>query len=219
VDEENKRQMCRLLRHVLGSEEAWVTALLELISEVQDPLEEAPKAVSDPDQWLTMFLMAEELFQGVRNPLRGSALVGLKDSLLLPGFQQSSVAVRHAAVKTLGLYCVLDRQAAQDHLLLLLQVLKNDRTGIQLEAIKVLFDLLVVHGLHSFQGLDIDLQGGETLPNPNPTEEQQSVVVLALKRFLTHFNADLRTCAAEGLAKLFLADLVCILCFYISFNG
>ena len=45
--------------------------------------------------------------------------------------------VRNAGVKCLGLFCLLNLEAARNNLLLFLQVVKNDRDQIKVTAIKV----------------------------------------------------------------------------------
>jgi condensin complex subunit 3 len=229
VDDGSKRLICKLMKRLHPVEDDYLNRMLEIISDIQDPLEvqensQAPKPPETKDEakqrWMKVLLITEEMLQNLRVGIASPEMSGLKDTIILPAIQQQSVEVRNAAVKCLGLFCLLDKETAQHNILLLLEILKNDRTAIQLTCMKVIFDLLMVFGIQPFQEQDLDSvlsqQPSQSAPNPLDSQEsdferksnEYSVVVFALKRFMTNINIELRACATEGLAKLFLADLV-----------
>ena len=62
---------------------------------------------------------------------------GLLESVILPAIQDQNLEVRNKGIRCLGLFCLLNVEDAKKHLLLFLQIVKNDREMIKVTALKV----------------------------------------------------------------------------------
>lgn len=126
--------------------------VLEIISEIQDPIdaENAQWEKGSAQQWLHCLSLAEELLENTRKGVNEPGLIGLLHSVILPSVGDKSPEVRAAGIKCLGLICLLSCELAKTHLLLFLQVVKNDRDSIKVVSFKAIFDLIMTFGLAPF---------------------------------------------------------------------
>ncbi|XP_053986177.1 condensin complex subunit 3-like [Hylaeus volcanicus] len=128
------------------------------------------------------------------------------------------------AIKAISIYCILDKEMAKKHILILfLQFsLEQENQEIWIAALKGILDLLLLHGLECF---DIFENRNATTESTNKSELVQLFtereVTLSMVRgsdiqknncdfikilagLLDNENQELRTVAAEGIAKLLL---------------
>jgi len=193
--------------------------VVEMISEILDPLESAPSQTQKEENkmeqkamWIRCLSITELLLETTKKNLTDPGIAGLLSIVILPSVQHPSTDVRNAAVKCLGLFCLLSQEAAKKHMLLFLQIVKNDRENIKLTAIKILFDFLLVFGINPFQEqsfddmMSQDISASQSI-NVGPRDEP-SVVLNTLVQFLNSVHQDTRTATAEGFAKLLFADVV-----------
>ncbi|NXY18527.1 CND3 protein, partial [Atrichornis clamosus] len=135
-------------------------------------------------------------------------------SLILPGITNGTPAVKNMAVLCLGCCTLQNKEFAQQQLPLLLQILQIDDTEIQLSALKAIFDQLMLFGIEPFKtrrgsgslsetahiGTENGEDEGETI------EEEDTATIHSLLKLLSGFLdsqvSELRTEAAEGIAKL-----------------
>jgi len=207
----------KLLRRMNPDEDEFIRYVLEILSEIQDPLETSVKwerESTQKDMWLSCLAITEDLLQNTRKTLADPGLAGLLQSVILPAIQHPSPDVRNAAVRCLGLFCLLSKEEARTHLLLFVQIVKNDRDLIKLATMKVLFDLLLVFGNSLLEGQELDnvlsQEPSQILSQSTENIEAvkaQSPVYAVLNSFLNATNEDLLTTAVEGLAKLFVTDV------------
>uniref|UniRef100_A0A5K3FIX3 UVR domain-containing protein n=1 Tax=Mesocestoides corti TaxID=53468 RepID=A0A5K3FIX3_MESCO len=154
------------------------------------------------------------------------ALRSLLYSLILPSVQHTDLAVRNQAILALGLCCTLDLTLAKSYLTLFYEAIKLDHATVSVTAINCIIDVFLIFGLQHFlevsekldeTDLDIGdlvlLKGG--LPNSTPFNATTSETInLALRllapvvELIDNDDADLRTAAGIGVAKLFIFDRV-----------
>nr|XP_058923480.1 condensin complex subunit 3 isoform X2 [Kogia breviceps] len=147
----------------------------------------------------------------------GATMNGIIESLILPGIISVHPTVRNLAVLCLGCCGLQNQDFASKHFVLLLQVLQIDDVTIKISALKAIFDQLMAFGFQPFKMKKIKAiqsEGAEV----NTNEEQESKeseeadtaknVLKLLSDFLDSEVSELRTRAAEGLAKLMFSGLL-----------
>uniref|UniRef100_A0A3Q1MNV6 Non-SMC condensin I complex subunit G n=1 Tax=Bos taurus TaxID=9913 RepID=A0A3Q1MNV6_BOVIN len=148
----------------------------------------------------------------------GATMDGIIESLILPGIINVHPVVRNLAVLCLGCCGLQNQDFASKHFVLLLQVLQIDDVTIKISALKAIFDQLMTFGFEPFKTKKIKAtqkEGAEI----NSSEEQESKeseeetaiaknVLKLLSDFLDSEVSELRTGAAEGLAKLMFSGLL-----------
>ncbi|KAJ8905018.1 hypothetical protein NDN08_001530 [Rhodosorus marinus] len=112
----------------------------------------------------------------------------LIDNVVLKGLVNPSVDLRSVAIRCLSMYCLLDKteKTASRNAPLFLQVLDNDVLQLQLIALEAIVDILMVHEMRD----DVDGQS------------QRQMLIVSLTNCAGSTEAELRTTAAEGIAKL-----------------
>eukprot|EP01134_Creolimax_fragrantissima_P001657 CFRG1657T1 len=116
------------------------------ISMILDTDDDISDFTPEDRQYRSLMLCALFLEKSRRLTIRHGAVVGLIDNLILPGIQNMNALIREKAIRSLGLCCLIDPHFGRTYLLLLLQVAENDVPRLQVEAVKTLFDLLLVFG-------------------------------------------------------------------------
>ncbi|CAG5940268.1 unnamed protein product [Menidia menidia] len=187
----------------------------QIIQEMAESNQPADKEVrsekSDPETLLRCLTMCAELLKQMNIKTRiGPTISGLMSSLILPSIANSQPAVRNMAVVCLGTCTLHSKELAITHMVLLLQIAQLDEVKIRISALRAVVDLLLLFG---FQLLS-DSTSTQTA-NPSPSAEKQDAapaegkpedtaqsVLLMLSEFLDSEVSDLRTEAAEGLARL-----------------
>eukprot|EP01114_Cavostelium_apophysatum_P015640 TRINITY_DN4306_c0_g1_i1.p1 TRINITY_DN4306_c0_g1~~TRINITY_DN4306_c0_g1_i1.p1 ORF type:complete len:1452 (-),score=526.24 TRINITY_DN4306_c0_g1_i1:463-4818(-) len=218
-----RKAIMKLLRKI-HDENEYIRIVLEVISDVQDPLEgkdeereesERKRRIGDEEKhrWNCCLAITEDLLENTKKNLNDPGIAGLLQTVILPSIQNPSPEVRASAVKCLGLFCLLNADAAKSHLLLFIQILKNDRDSVKLVAIRVLFDFILVFGLRQMEDQELeDVLSQEYSQSQaihmSSTSEEPSVLLISLAQHLGHINSEIRTSAAEGFSKLLLADAV-----------
>lgn len=115
----------------------------------------------------------------------------LLTSLILPCVERIDPAVRNAAFEALGCLCTCDLELAKQRLLLFVQAVQMDHQLLQITTAKVLFDLVQLFGLASFE----DQESGTSLAS-------------VLTDLLDNEDVDVQTIAVEGFAKLLIASRI-----------
>jgi condensin complex subunit 3 len=137
------------LKIAVPDEDAYIRMVVELISDLREPLDDIPAvAITEKDiasvelalvertslverTWMRCLSMASYLLEHTQKKLNNGELQGLEESLLLPAVQHRESQIRDRGVLALGQYCLLDKDVAQRYLILFLQALKNDMEPIQ----------------------------------------------------------------------------------------
>ncbi|CAG5128202.1 unnamed protein product [Candidula unifasciata] len=125
-----------------------------------------------------------ELLMNINVKTLSPSLQALMESQILPGMVNEESEVRNAAVKAIGLCCLIKKDIIMHHLALLLQAAQMDTQLVKATALKSVFDLVHVFGLDAFSDEDTsvsketsingEVKDHEELDN---TEEQQNVTM------------------------------------------
>eukprot|EP00698_Gefionella_okellyi_P006083 TRINITY_DN15548_c0_g1_i1.p1 TRINITY_DN15548_c0_g1~~TRINITY_DN15548_c0_g1_i1.p1 ORF type:complete len:972 (-),score=339.69 TRINITY_DN15548_c0_g1_i1:44-2935(-) len=148
---------------------------------------------ADSNAWLRAVVIAGELLANSHKTLRDPALHGLLEHVIVPAMRQceNDQEVMTHALRCMGLYCLLDLEAAQKHLQMFINALEIGEGSVQPAVMKVLFDFIMLFGP--------DLADDDTL----------NVLIVGLSQFLREAgDKELRDIAVEGFAKLFTSDRV-----------
>ncbi|XP_075400613.1 condensin complex subunit 3 [Tenrec ecaudatus] len=144
---------------------------------------------------------------------------GIIESLILPGIISVHPIVRNMAVLCLGCCGLQNQDFASKHFVLLLQVLRIDDVTVKISALKAIFDQLMAFGMEPFktkktpaslgEGSDVHSDVDEHVSEEGEAETATTKNVLKLlSDFLGDEVSELRTGAAEGLAKLMFSGLL-----------
>ncbi|NWR67032.1 CND3 protein, partial [Bucorvus abyssinicus] len=189
----------------------------DLIKEAAQPeIEETHVEKNDPETMLKCLMMCFELLKVLSlSKGIGPTIKEIIESLILPGITNVHPAVRNMAVLCLGCCALQDKEFARQQLVLLLQVLQIDNVKVKLSALKAIFDQLILFGIEPFKarrGNDSQSEdahiGTENCEEESKAieEEEDSATVHSLLQLLSGFLdsefSELRTEAAEGIAKL-----------------
>ncbi|KAG8510326.1 Condensin complex subunit 3, partial [Galemys pyrenaicus] len=147
----------------------------------------------------------------------GATMNGIIESLILPGIVNVHPVVRNLAVLCLGCCGLQNLDFASKHFVLLLQVLQIDDVAIQISALKAIIDQLMAFGIEPFktrkvktlqsEGVEMNTEEQESKETEEDTDTAKNVLKL-LTDFLDSEVSELRTGAAEGLAKLMFSGLL-----------
>ncbi|XP_031991392.1 condensin complex subunit 3 isoform X3 [Hylobates moloch] len=142
---------------------------------------------------------------------------GIIESLILPGIISIHPVLRNLAVLCLGCCGLQNQDFASKHFVLLLQVLQIDDVTIKISALKAIFDQLMTFGIEPFktkkiktlhcEGTEINSDDEQESKEIEETATAKNVLKL-LSDFLDSEVSELRTGAAEGLAKLMFSGLL-----------
>ncbi|KAL7404251.1 hypothetical protein ABVT39_012033 [Epinephelus coioides] len=188
----------------------------EIAASSQPADKETRTEKNDPETLLRCLTMCAELLKQMSIKTRiGPTISALMSSLVLPSIANAHPAVRNMAVVCLGTCTLHSKELAKTHMVLLLQIAQLDEVKIRISALRSIIDLLLLFG---FQLLSETAGTQTALPSQSPdrqdedapvTEEKgdepedtaQSILMM-FSEFLDSEVSDLRTEAAEGLAKL-----------------
>ncbi|XP_032189852.1 condensin complex subunit 3 [Mustela erminea] len=147
----------------------------------------------------------------------GATMNGIIESLILPGIISVHPVIRNLAVLCLGCCGLQNQDFASKHFVLLLQVLQIDDVTIKISALKAIFDQLMMFGIETFKTKNKALQGENAEINTDGDQDIKDAkeetataknVLKLLSDFLDSEVSELRTGAAEGLAKLMFSGLL-----------
>ncbi|XP_009646327.1 condensin complex subunit 3 [Egretta garzetta] len=189
----------------------------DLLKEAEQPeIKEIRVEKNDPETLLKCLMICYELLKIMSlSKGIGPTINGIIESLILPGITNVHPAVRNMAVLCLGCCALQNKEFARQQLTLLLQVLQIDNIKVKLSALKAIFDQLMLFGIEPFKARrDNDSQSEdahartENCEEENETveEEEETTTIHNLLQLLSGFLdsefSELRTEAAEGIAKL-----------------
>ncbi|NWX18747.1 CND3 protein, partial [Aegotheles bennettii] len=188
-----------------------------LIKEAEQPeIKEMLVEKNDPETLLKCLTICHELLKIMSlSKGIGPTINEIIQSLILPGVTSVHPAVRNTAVLCLGCCALHNKEFARQHLPLLLQASQIDNIKVKLSALKAIFDQLILFGIEPFKARrDNDSQsedvhiGTENCEEESKRleEEEEVATTQSLLQFLSGFLdsefSELRTEAAEGIAKL-----------------
>ncbi|XP_077381621.1 condensin complex subunit 3 isoform X2 [Festucalex cinctus] len=192
--------------------------LQEIAASAQPADNEIRAEKNDPETLLRCLTICAELLKQMNMKKRiNPTISALMSSLILPSIASAHPTVRSMAVVCLGTCALHSKELANTHLVLLLQIAQLDEVKIRISALRAVIDLLLLFG---FQLLSEAGSDQKTLLPGSPDREEedaaaqtvaqaeakgegttQSILVM-LSELLDNEVSELRTEAAEGLAKL-----------------
>lgn len=147
-----------------------------------------------PDTVVACLTRSSHMLELVNMPLEKNILItSLIDTLITPAVRNTESKIRELGVLNLGLCCLLDFQLATSNMFILGMCVSKGNASLKKIALKVIVDIFSVHGS--------DVVDGEGKVD---SISLHKIFYKVLK------NDDLPDCqviAAEGLCKLFLADV------------
>ncbi|KAM6941539.1 condensin complex subunit 3 [Lycodopsis pacificus] len=188
----------------------------QILQETAESSQPADKEIhaekNDPETLLRCLIMCAELLKQMSIKTRiGPTISALMSSLVLPSIANAHPAVRNMAVVCLGTCTLHSKELAKTHIVLLLQIAQLDEVKIRISALRAIIDLLLLFGFQLLsetaatqtapQSQSPDRQEEDAAEEKGAEDTAQSILVM-LSRFLDSEVSDLRTEAAEGLAKL-----------------
>ncbi|NXE48521.1 CND3 protein, partial [Casuarius casuarius] len=189
----------------------------DLIKEGEQPeIKEMRVEKNDPETLLKCLMMCYELLKVMSlSKGIGPTMNEITESLILPGITNVHPAVRNMAVLCLGCCALQNKEFARQHLALLLQVLQIDDIKVKLSALKAIFDQLMLFGIEPFKtrkgnespSEDVQITTENCEEETKTIEEEEETATIhsllqLLSGFLDSEFSELRTEAAEGIAKL-----------------
>ncbi|NXL45971.1 CND3 protein, partial [Podilymbus podiceps] len=189
----------------------------DLIKEAEQPeIKEMRVEKNDPETLLKCLMMCYELLKIMSlSKGIGPTINEIIESLILPGVTNVHPAVRNMAVLCLGCCALQNKEFARKQLALLLQVLQIDNMKVKLSALKAIFDQLMLFGIEPFkarrdnglQSEDAHVRTENCEDESEAIEEEEETATIhnllqLLSGFLDSEFSELRTEAAEGIAKL-----------------
>uniref|UniRef100_A0A7N9AR03 Non-SMC condensin I complex, subunit G n=1 Tax=Mastacembelus armatus TaxID=205130 RepID=A0A7N9AR03_9TELE len=191
--------------------------IIQEIAEWNQPAEkEVRTEKSDPETLQRCLTICAQLLKEMNIKTRiNPTISALMSSLILPSIANAHPEVRNVAVLCLGTCALHSKELAKTHMVLLLQIAQLDEVKIRISALLAIIDLLL---LFSFQLLSETAATQTAPPSQSPDRQEddaplaevkrdvsedtaQSILVM-LSEFLDSEVSELRTAAAEGLAKL-----------------
>ncbi|XP_067656291.1 condensin complex subunit 3-like isoform X2 [Haliotis asinina] len=189
---------------------------------------------NDPFTILKCLTVISELLTQLPVKTLTPTLHMLLESQVLPGVQNAESDVRNAAIKALGLSCLLKEEVVMQYLPLLIEVSQHDTETVKTTALQCLFDLVHMFGLGitrqeaktaaeegntsassdtaevTADSLDNTLSDATTTSSKksDASADIATKLVAILSAFLDSESSELRTVAAEGMAKLLLSGRV-----------
>ncbi|NWU65324.1 CND3 protein, partial [Pterocles burchelli] len=189
----------------------------DLIKEAEQPeIKEMRVEKNDPETLLKCLMLCYELLKIMSlSKGIGPTINEIIESLILPGITNVHPAVRNMAVLCLGCCALQNKEFARQQLALLLQVLQIDNLKVKLSALKAIFDQLMLFGIEPFkarrgndsQSEDARIRTENCGEESEAIEEEEETAAVhsllqLLSGFLDSEFSELRTEAAEGIAKL-----------------
>ncbi|XP_037530878.1 condensin complex subunit 3 [Nematolebias whitei] len=185
----------------------------QILQESSESSEPADKEVriekNDPETLLRCLTMCAELLKqmNIKRPV-DPIISALMSSLILPSIASAHPAVRNMAMVCLGTCTLHSKELAKTHMVLLLQIAQLDEVKIRISALRAIIDLLLLFGFQllsetsSAQAAQPDEQDDNAASAEEEKEDTAQSTLLMLSEFLDSEVSDLRTEAAQGLAKL-----------------
>ncbi|KTB14946.1 Condensin complex subunit 3 [Nakaseomyces glabratus] len=147
-----------------------------------------------PDTLILCLTRSGYMLELVSSSIQENILIAsLIDTLITPAVRNSEPTVRELGIKNLGLCCLLDAQLATENIYILGMCVSKGNESLKMIALQVLFDIFALHG-----NVVVDGEGKVD------SISLHKIFYKVLK------NTELPSCqkiAAEGLCKLFLADI------------
>ncbi|RPA81840.1 hypothetical protein BJ508DRAFT_107527 [Ascobolus immersus RN42] len=145
---------------------------------------------------LKSLLIAQCMLENVHGELmQNSHLVTMLNGLVVPAVRSHEASIRELGLRCLGLSCLLDKSLAEDNLTLFAHCFNKGHESLQVESLRIISDILMVHGPSIFS-------------NGACALEERTLYRLMVKAIKLCDAEEVQTCAVEVACKLLLAQVV-----------
>lgn len=125
---------------------------------------------------------------------QNTPLVSMLNGLVVPAVRSHEAIIRELGLRCLGLSCLLDQNLAEENLALFAHCFNKGHEALQVEALRIISDMLMVHGAALFEGEACRL-------------EQKTFYKLLGKALRLEDTVEVQAAAAEVCCKLMLAQV------------
>lgn len=140
--------------------------------------------------------LAQYMLENVSGSLtQNTHLVSMLNGLVVPAVRSHEAIIRELGLRCLGLSCLLDRNLAEENLALFAHCFNKGHEALQIEALRIISDMLMVHGAALFDGEACRL-------------EQKTFYKLLGKALKLEDAIEVQAAAAEVCCKLMLAQVI-----------
>ncbi len=174
-------------------------------------LSDAAKLAQAGKRQARRLLLVRCMLERVSGALQeNTAVHGLLPQLIVPAVRSKDAVIREQGLVCLGLCCLLDKGLALDTFPLFVDQMQRGTDRVKLAAVQLVFDLIVVHGLHYLVSRNVP----ETAADMDKAERQAelqkagSTLLTFLLALLEDEDERIQACAAQGFAKLMLSGTV-----------
>lgn len=189
--------------------------------DVQNEMIELEKLLQDPEvlRRLRCLEVVAQLLKLTASTLRDPIIAGM-GRYILPAIESDVPAVREAGIEGLGLFCLLDKNFAEKHMLVFWRALNNEEEerDVKLNCIKALFDMLFSFAnLHPKSMVPIKAEPEEMKDGEEEGAQDESsrldaldldMVLFGLAELLLVDDLDVQSTIVEGFGKLFLLNRI-----------
>lgn len=191
----------QVLRKLSINERDFCSMVNEIITDIKDndidqqEHEEGEEVHENEKTTIHCLSICTSMLELTNEPLKDNiSITSLVDTLINPAVRNNISEIRELGTMALGLCCLLDLELATDQLYLFGLCLSKGHEELRVIAIKVMFDILSVHGS---KVLDVE-DGVDSL----------SFHKLLYRTLKSSDIPEVQALTAEGLCKLFLADIL-----------
>lgn len=166
---------------------------------------EAQKAMNELVVNLKCLHISQCMLENISGELTSNShLVTMLNGLVVPAVRSHDAPVREAGLRCLGLSCLLDRQLTETNLGLFIHVFNRGHEKIQVEALYIISDILLIHG-------------SALLLSENCNADHKQLYRMFEKGLAMDDNEEVQSVAVAVLCKLMLAqvikdEVVCLPC-------
>lgn len=140
--------------------------------------------------------LAQYMLENVSGSLtQNMSLVSMLNELVVPAVRSHEAIIRELGLRCLGLNCLLNQNLAEENLALFAHCFNKGHEALQVEALRIVSDMLMVHGATLFEGEACGL-------------EQKTFYKLLGKALKLEDSVEVQAAAAEVCCKLMLAQVV-----------
>ncbi|KAA8900748.1 nuclear condensing complex subunit [Sphaerosporella brunnea] len=158
--------------------------------------EEAANLLKELTVNLRCLHIARCMLENVDGGLTSNAhLVTMLNGLVVPAVRSHDALVRERGLGCLGLCCLLDQTLAEENLVLFAHCFNKGHEKLQVEALQIISDLLLVHGSALFE-------------SDKRTIEQRHLYRMLAKATKMDGNEDVQATAVEVICKLMLGQVI-----------
>nr|5OQP_A Chain A, Condensin complex subunit 3 [Saccharomyces cerevisiae S288C] len=196
----------RVMKSLSINEKDFVTMAIEIINDIRDDDIEKQESESDiinnlpPEKEASSATIvlcltrSSYMLELVNTPLTENILIAsLMDTLITPAVRNTAPNIRELGVKNLGLCCLLDVKLAIDNMYILGMCVSKGNASLKYIALQVIVDIFSVHG--------------NTVVDGEGKVDSISLHKIFYKVLKNNGLPECQVIAAEGLCKLFLADV------------